>query len=138
MDLYWRDGGGVLPDSGTPPAFDAQTNQKHLYQILFILCSVCNTSGYDISSHFDQHRICDQRCWGSGGGGVACLPGEKPDCGGAFQLRGGSCRGMADAIDLIKVRIFFRCGLFAKFVKKASGSRPGMVIYNNFKTIIVK
>lgn len=26
----------------------------------------------------------------------------------------------------------------AKFVKKASGSRPGMVIYNNFKTIIVK
>lgn len=27
---------------------------------------------------------------------------------------------------------------YAKFVKKASGSRPGMVIYNNFKTIIVK
>ena len=26
----------------------------------------------------------------------------------------------------------------AKFVKKATGSRPGMVIYNNFKTIIVK
>ena len=26
----------------------------------------------------------------------------------------------------------------AKFVKKASGARPGMVIYNNFKTIIVK
>lgn len=26
----------------------------------------------------------------------------------------------------------------AKFVKKASGSKPGMVIYNNFKTIIVK
>ena len=27
---------------------------------------------------------------------------------------------------------------FAKFVKKASGEKPGMVIYNNFKTIIVK
>ena len=27
---------------------------------------------------------------------------------------------------------------YAKFVKKASGSRPGMVIYNNCKTIIVK
>ena len=27
---------------------------------------------------------------------------------------------------------------YAKFVKKASGARPGMVIYNNFKTIIVK
>lgn len=27
---------------------------------------------------------------------------------------------------------------YAKFVKKAAGSRPGMVIYNNFKTIIVK
>lgn len=27
---------------------------------------------------------------------------------------------------------------FAKFVKKASGAKPGMVIYNNFKTIIVK
>ena len=26
----------------------------------------------------------------------------------------------------------------AKFVKKASGAKPGMVIYNNFKTIIVK
>ena len=26
----------------------------------------------------------------------------------------------------------------AKFVKKTTGSRPGMVIYNNFKTIIVK
>lgn len=26
----------------------------------------------------------------------------------------------------------------AKFVKKSSGSKPGMVIYNNFKTIIVK
>lgn len=27
---------------------------------------------------------------------------------------------------------------YAKFVKKASGAKPGMVIYNNFKTIIVK
>lgn len=27
---------------------------------------------------------------------------------------------------------------YAKFVKKATGSKPGMVIYNNFKTIIVK
>lgn len=27
---------------------------------------------------------------------------------------------------------------YAKYVKKASGSKPGMVIYNNFKTIIVK
>ena len=27
---------------------------------------------------------------------------------------------------------------YAKFVKKTSGSKPGMVIYNNFKTIIVK
>lgn len=27
---------------------------------------------------------------------------------------------------------------FAKFVKKVSGAKPGMVIYNNFKTIIVK
>lgn len=27
---------------------------------------------------------------------------------------------------------------YSKFVKKASGSKPGMVIYNNFKTIIVK
>lgn len=27
---------------------------------------------------------------------------------------------------------------YAKFVKKAVGSKPGMVIYNNFKTIIVK
>lgn len=27
---------------------------------------------------------------------------------------------------------------YAKFVKKALGSKPGMVIYNNFKTIIVK
>lgn len=27
---------------------------------------------------------------------------------------------------------------YAKFVKKVSGSKPGMVIYNNFKTIIVK
>ena len=26
----------------------------------------------------------------------------------------------------------------AKFVKKVSGAKPGMVIYNNFKTIIVK
>lgn len=27
---------------------------------------------------------------------------------------------------------------YAKFVKKVSGAKPGMVIYNNFKTIIVK
>ncbi len=27
---------------------------------------------------------------------------------------------------------------YAKFVKKSAGSKPGMVIYNNFKTIIVK
>lgn len=27
---------------------------------------------------------------------------------------------------------------YAKLVKKASGAKPGMVIYNNFKTIIVK
>ena len=27
---------------------------------------------------------------------------------------------------------------YSKFVKKAAGSKPGMVIYNNFKTIIVK
>ncbi len=27
---------------------------------------------------------------------------------------------------------------YSKFVKKASGAKPGMVIYNNFKTIIVK
>ena len=27
---------------------------------------------------------------------------------------------------------------YAKFVKKASGSKPGMVNYTNFKTIIVK
>lgn len=27
---------------------------------------------------------------------------------------------------------------YAKFVKKTAGSKPGMVIYNNFKTIIVK
>ena len=27
---------------------------------------------------------------------------------------------------------------YSKFVKKLSGSKPGMVIYSNFKTIIVK
>ena len=27
---------------------------------------------------------------------------------------------------------------YARYVKKVSGAKPGMVIYNNFKTIIVK
>ena len=60
-------------------------------------------------------------------------------------------------IDEIPENVLFNCALLAKenskasssanipvdyclakFVKKASGAKPGMVIYNNFKTIIVK
>ena len=64
-------------------------NRKPVYPFFPGLCTVCGAGGDDHSGHLFRHIFPGFCGFGAGGGGIACLPGEKsPDRGAGRGCRG--------------------------------------------------